>query len=136
MRSIYRYRLLFAAVLTLQGCTHNDGGPHELYGQWKLMSMEKDGINVPGYTGNIFWSFQSSTIEMKEVKFMNEVSRNFGNFRLTDQTLYLSFPYDDFIPPVILGLPREAEMEVVSLKGSEMILSYGTPATFYTFHRW
>ena len=81
MRSIYRYILLFAAVLTLQGCTHNDGGPHELYGQWKLMSMEKDGINVPGYTGNIFWSFQSSTIEMKEVKIHERSKSQFRKFQ-------------------------------------------------------
>lgn len=95
-----------------------------------------EGEPIAQYNENVYWSFQSQTIEMKEVVASHEVYQTFGNYKLTDNTLLLSFPDKDFPPRPITGLPREAAMQVLSLSSSRMVLAHGTPDTIYTFHKW
>lgn len=128
--------ILFACITSLTGCTRNNGGEEELYGQWHLMSIDCEGMDIEDYSGNIYWSFQSTTIEIKEVRAYNEVNKNYGNFHLADETLFIDFSYPDFMPPAILGLPRQAELQVLKITGGEMVLAYGSPAVIYHFKRW
>ncbi len=120
--------------LTLISCTHNNGGEPRLYGQWKLQRIVRDGVTDPSYDGGIFWKFQNKTIEMQEMLPNHETYMTFGNFRLADETLFFDFPDEDRAP--LLGLPRTCEMGVVKLSGSEMVLTYGNPATIFYFKKW
>lgn len=136
MRIIRHIAILLLAVIALTGCTRNNGNIGKQFGQWKLVSISIDGVDHPDYKGNIYWSFQGSTIEMKEVDADNVVYQTFGNYRIEDNTLFLSFPDETFPPRPVTGLPRDAELQIIKLTGNEMILSYGDPATIYTFHKW
>lgn len=132
-----RYTLSLALLLiTALSCTHNNGDIGNQFGQWKLVTMTRAGVDDADYKGNIFWSFQNTTIEIKEVAANHEVWQTFGNYRLEDATLFLSFPDEDRPPRPVLGLPRECELQVVRLKGGEMVLYYPENETTYTFRRW
>ena len=133
---LLRYISVIAILLMTCACTRNDGNIGYLFGQWKLVSMTTDGVDIPNYKGNVYWSFQNTTIEMKVVIETGEVYQTFGNFKEMDNTLFLNFPDEDFPPRPITGLPRECELQVIKLTGGEMILSYGDPATIYTFRKW
>lgn len=126
---------ILLSVFALAGCTRNNGNIGKQFGQWKLVSITTEGVDMPGYHGNIFWSFQGSTIETKAVADNNAVYQSFGNYHIVDNTLFLSFPDKDFAPRPST-IPREAEMQIIKLTGGTMVLSYGEPATIYTFHKW
>lgn len=128
--------MLLIAVLLPAGCTHNNGDIGGLFGQWQLVSMESEGKDSPEYQGNIFWSFQNSTIEMKEMAAHHEMYRTFGNYSVDDGKLCLSFPDRDFPPNPKTGLPRECVLQIIRHTGGELILSYGEPATIYRFRKW
>lgn len=38
--------------------------------------------------------------------------------------------------PPLVNIPRQCEMQVVRLKGKEMVLATGNPATMYYFKKW
>lgn len=132
-----RYVLIISLgliFLSLISCTRNDGGEAQLYGTWKLQRIVRGGQTDADYEGNIFWKFQNKTIEMQQLGDMHTAINRFGNYRLADQTLFLSFPDDDM--PPLLGFDRDTELQVVRLKGDEMVLSAGYPATMYYFKKW
>lgn len=133
---ITRLILSAIALFILAGCTRNDGDIGHLFGQWKLVSITRNGVDDPSYEGNIYWSFQNSTLEMKEVVAHNTVYQTFGNWHETDNTLFFSFPDHDYPPRPSVGLPREAELQIIKLDSGSLILSYGDPATIYTFRKW
>ena len=133
---ITRFIFSTLVVFLLVGCTRNDGDIGRLFGQWKLISITRNGADDTSYSGNIYWSFQNTTVEMKEVVAHNTVYQTFGNWYETDNTLFVSFPDKDYPPRPTVGLPREAELQIVKLAGSDLILSYGEPATIYTFRKW
>lgn len=128
--------LLTIFILAAGGCTRNDGNIGKQFGQWKLMSISRDGADDPSYKGNIYWSFQNTTIEMKEVTDEHEAYQAFGSYRISDNTMFLSFTDPDFPPRPVAGLPRECELQILKLTGSSMVLAYGEPATIYTFRKW
>ena len=132
----FRLIILTAIILTLGACTRNDGNIGKQFGLWKLESITRDGADDPAYRGNIYWSFQNSTIEMKEVVAEHEAYQAFGTYRIADNTLFLSFTDPDFPPRPATGLPRECELQILKLTDSAMVLSYGEPATIYTFRKW
>ena len=121
-------------LLTLLSCTRNNGGEARLYGQWKLVRITHDGADDASYEGNIFWKFQNKTIEMQQMYANHTSLTSFGNYRLADGTLFLSFP-DEAMPP-LLSLPRDTEWGIVKITGSEMLLQRGEPASLYYFKKW
>lgn len=132
-----RYVLIISAALiliTLLSCTRNNGGDSRLYGCWKLQRISRAGVDDAAYQGNIFWKFQNQTIEMQQVNELHNSLQTFGNYRLADETLFLSFP-DEVFPP-LLSFPRESELQIVELTGREMVLATGYPATMYYFKKW
>lgn len=134
-KSLYIF-LLFGLTMLLNACTHNDGNIGAQFGQWQLIGAERDGVSIHDWEGEIYWSFQNSTIEMKRVSPDHTAVQTFGNYRIEDETLYLDFP-DEARPPLPeFHMPRQAEMQIVRLRGGEMILAYGAPATLYTFRKW
>ncbi len=127
----HRFHTLFLAVFLaflpgLVGCTRNDGNIGKQFGQWKVISITVDGKDDIAYQGNIFWSFQNSTIEMKRVEANHDAYATFGNYRIMDETLFVTFP-DDARPPMGgFGLKAsvENELHILRMTGSEMILAY------------
>ena len=116
--------LLTVLVIMLASCTHNDGDIGRQFGQWKLTRIERSGTVDTSYPGNIFWSFQNSTLEMKRVESDHSTQNTFANYRIADGTLFVEFPDDDRPPLDGLGLRRENAIQIVRLSHSEMVLSY------------
>lgn len=132
-----RYVLIISLgliFLTLISCTHNNGGDSRLYGTWRLQRISRAGVDDADYEGNVFWKFQNQTIEMQETGDLHTSVSRYGNCRLADETLFLSFPDADM--PPLLGFDRESELQVVRLTGKDMVLSAGYPATMYYFKKW
>lgn len=129
--------IALTCLLTISvSCTHNDGDIGPIFGQWKLISMQCEGTDIVGVKDLVYWSFQAQTIETKEVAEPHTIYRSYGNYRLQDGTLLISFP-DAAFPPRPYGmLPREAAMKVLELSHSRMVLAHGDPDTIYTFHKW
>ncbi|MCM1005987.1 MAG: lipocalin-like domain-containing protein [Prevotella sp.] len=123
-------------LLALCGCTRNNSDIGKLFGLWHLTSIQTERTDLPEYPGNIYWGFQNTTIEMKEVADHHDVYTTFGSYCIEDNTMFLSFPDKDFAPNRFTGLPRECELQIIKLTGKEMILSYSEPATIYTFRKW
>lgn len=118
--------LLFALALFAAGCTRNNGNIGKQFGQWKVTGFALDGEENPEYQGNMFWSFQNTTVEIKFVNDNHQTVTTFGNYRIFDDTLFITFPDEDRQPPQGLGLKPyvENELHILRLTGSEMILSY------------
>lgn len=139
---------LVAAILLLSCCTRNNGNIGKQFGQWKVTDIVTDGQPDESYQGNMFWSFQSTTVEMKYVNENHETVTTFGNYRIMDDTLFITFPDEDRQPPQGLGLKPYVEnaLQIVRLTGSEMILAFdntdeaadnGTAATtIITLKKW
>lgn len=115
---------LMLALFLVTSCTHNNGDIGEQFGQWKLMRIERNGVVDDTYGGNMFWSFQSSTIEMKIVALDHSTRNTFGNYNIENGLMHISFPDDDRTPPDGLGLTRDNDLKIVTLSDSRMTLSY------------
>lgn len=116
------------AIVCLGACTRNNGNIGKQFGQWKVTHITVDGQTDANYHGNMFWSFQNSTVEMKYVEDNHETRNTFGNYRIDDNTLFITFP--DASRPPLPGLRLKAEgenaIQIVRLTGSEMTLAYDT----------
>lgn len=133
--------ILIVGICLLTGCTHNNGDIGPFFGKWKMTKMAIDGEEDKDYEGNIFWSYQSTTISMLRVVDDMSSVLTYGNWSTNDDysILNISFPDDIFPPLAETKLPREATLQIIKLKGSEMILQYITPEdellTYY-FTKW
>lgn len=111
-------------IILVGGCTRNDGNIGKQFGQWKVTSITIDGEPDKSYQGNMFWSFQNSTVEMKYVEANHTTTTTFGNYRIMDETLFISFPDEARPPLAVPGLKVENEIQIVRLTGSRMTLAY------------
>lgn len=132
-------------MIVCGGCTRNDGNIGRQFGQWKLVRIETAGTADTSYEGNIFWSFQNTTVEMKRINAGHTAETTFGNYRIADDTLFITFPDEERPPLAGLGLQRSNELQIVRLTHSEMVLSIDSPdaadsgtasSTILYFHKW
>lgn len=132
--------MLIPAILpAILACTQNNGHIGKIFGSWKLVSIVTEGIDLPEYNDDVIWGFQSSVIQMTRIQPMHHVVQTAGAFRLMDNTLFLSFPDDEHPPLNGLGIPREAEFQVLRLTAKELILvrhPSDTQSITYSFRRW
>ena len=111
--------LICLVLCTLAACTQNNGHIGKIFGRWYLESIEAQGMAAPDYGGDIFWAFQSSVIRMTQIEPEHTAHNMSGNFRLEDNTLFISFPDEGQAPFTLsTGLPRQAELQVLKLDGS------------------
>lgn len=143
MKSLAHCIALFLSITLLlsAGCTHNNGDIGPFFGKWKMTKMTIDGEENKDYEGNIFWSYQSTTISMLRVVDDMSSVLTFGNWETNDdyRILNISFPDEIFPPLVETKLPREATLQIIKIKGSEMILQYITHESeiiTYYFTKW
>lgn len=142
---IFRANFPLAATILLvllAACTHNNGDIGRIGGNWQLTSIDTD---VPEFEnlldddGTYYWSFQNTTIEMYYVDKHHGVDRHFGNFRLTDNTLFLDYPDEGWTGAPLLRLPRHCELQVLKLTSYSMILMYQPELdkqVVFNFRKW
>lgn len=125
-------------LLGLPGCTTNNGDIGPIRGKWKVETITRENVANESYSGNIFWNFQSTTICMQSVV-GNEAYEVYGNYRIDDNTLFLDFPDENYTPFATLGLPRQCELQILQLKGSEMECVYhptDSSSITYSLKKW
>lgn len=126
MKNIIRTHLI-PCVCTLlfilaAGC-QNNGNIGNMYGMWKVTHIECENTSLPDYSGNMFWSFQHCTVCVTLTGDYN-VFQGYGNWRIEDNTFFISFPDKKYRPPYYTGIPEEGSMQILKSTGSEFIVSY------------
>lgn len=133
MKTRYLLTLIFAFLLISTSCTHNDGDIGDLFGRWRVESLQRDGIDVPLYDDETLlytWSFQSSLIFITVIEPHNDHYDIRGTWKREGNLLRLNFGYKGndgdkyYDPPENLGLVKDgvSDLEIVSLSSKEMIL--------------
>lgn len=123
--------IIVSLTILFAGCTSNNGDIGDMFGQWKLTEiLHNDGEDSDEtYTGNVFWSFQNTTVEIKEIGADNTSAQTYGNFSIEGETLTLTFPDEKFPAPAILGSEKEYKLQIISLDKSHLTLGLDSPSS-------
>lgn len=139
---IHRSTPILLSVLmlaTLCCCTHNNGDIGVLFGQWKVESIETNGEMMEDYGNDLYFSFQSGTVEIKQILPHHEAWQSFGNWSLDGDKLSLDFPDHGLQPPVPSLIPRRCVLSVVKLDRNHAVFRLErvdeSPVT-YTLKKW
>lgn len=124
-------KLTYISCLLLQlicaGCTHNNGNIGNFFGQWKLTDIIINDESLPDYEGNVYWSFQNSTINIKEIN-SNHIAKNcYGNWKEYNGNMVVDFPDNneqDYTALHTIKLGRLSELEIIVENNRHMILKY------------
>ncbi len=137
MKNIIVLFILWMTIL-LPACTHNDGDIGPLFGQWKLVSIEKSGQKDT--YDNLFLSFQSSVLEFKTVTYPHSYLCSYGEYEHIDN--YLNIKIKEGSESVLndfqLNKNNEDEwsfsFNIVKLTNNKMVLSLDDK--IYTFAKY
>lgn len=82
-------------LMTLAGCTQNNGDISPWFGYWRVESIALDGEPDPAYTGGMTWSFQNNIIDITTpLDNSHTVSKVWGTWRNdADETLTVDFTH-------------------------------------------
>lgn len=133
--------LSIAFLLALSSCTHNNGDIGPLFGQWKLISIETQGVDLPEYDSDVFWCFQDSAIQILSRTDQHEFEQRYGNWSLTDNDtrLLLTFPDPRWPASQAIGLRETTVLRVITLTSRDAVFEMsdtdGASIT-YTLRKW
>ena len=98
---LFRISTLILAIMSLCGCTCNDGDIGNWFGTWHLDEMTIGGETDTSYGGDLFWQFQNNVFCMRKVTEYHEYYPRWGTWAEIDgKTLRLDFTHhDDKYPP-------------------------------------
>ena len=121
--------LAATALVTLCGCTHNDGDIGLWFGLWHLDTIEVDGTPASDYDGNTYFMFQGKVFCVRNVKESTHTyDESYARWQQSDdrQAMTITFADDRFVPTVTAAVPLErvTTFTVISLTSSEMVLEY------------
>lgn len=131
-------------ILSICGCTQNNGYIGDIFGSWALMEVKADGIPLDLEKETVF-SFQNKVVRIMKVS-DNPFERDakYGNFSISDDVLTLKFQTElspdgdgnQFLMPGWVYFP-EGEMplvfEVRTLNGSRMELAIDNRGETYVY---
>lgn len=123
---IFTLALLAAATLS---CTHNNGDIGVWFGLWRVEQLTVNGHNDRDYAGNIYFGFQSTTVEQKLVHDNHSVSQMFGEWKEEGDILSITFPDPRYWPidGFLRGNGEENRLTVQHLDGKHIALTFITP---------
>lgn len=144
MKKSLHTHLGFLAVfilLSISSCTRNNGDIGPLYGQWKLISIDTQGLELPEYHGDVFWSFQDSAFQLLMRTEAHEFDRYYGNWSLIDDgsRLVLTFPDPRWPAPQSIGLSATTVLRVITLTSRDAVFEYSDTdgkSITYTLRKW
>ncbi len=130
------------------GCNSNNGDIGPWYGQWKLTEIRVNGQVDTQYTGNIFWAFQNSVIQMTEIISELDYNSRWGSWSQQGDELTLDFGHHDdssvsdpstawrYSPPAATHLIAGVnQLHIVKLSDSNIELTYNSPdGNVYTYY--
>lgn len=147
MKKIYT-TLLLLLIMSVCGCTQNDGHIGPIFGSWSLMEISKDGVPLELNKETVF-SFQNEVVRISQVSedpYAGET--RYGNFTKSDKVLTLKFLSEltpegsgyTFLMPNWLYFPEGVtplDFEIKELNGKRMVLvlDYNGEKLTYKFEK-
>ncbi len=146
MKTVISVILALLILAGLSACTQNNGHIGKRFGMWKLLSIEIDGQKDTGYTGDMFWMFQTGVIEMQQSGYYS----CFGRCTEEGDKMILDFNnHDDIngpgsalytpLPQTHLSAMKTITLSILKMTRTEMkLLWHGDDdkAYIYTFKKW
>ncbi len=129
--------LAVAALMSLCGCTHNNGDIGYWFGLWHLDNIEIDGTPVADYDGNTYFLFQGKVFGIRCVdEADHSFSDSYALWQESDdhQAMTITFVDDRFQPTInaLVPLERVTTFTVVTLDNREMVLKHTHSVTGIT----
>lgn len=91
--------LALLALSFLVSCTQNNGRIGDIFGLWKVESIEINGVADLEYQGNLFFAFQNDVAAMCEIIDQNGGNDwRYGQFFKTNKTIDMYFDMPNFRP--------------------------------------
>ncbi len=141
MRLATHIILAVVALMSLSGCTHNNGDIGYWFGQWHLDSIEVNGVPVPDYDGNTYFLFQGKVFCMRCVdEARHYYADSYAQWQESDdhQSVTLNFADDRYLPTInpLVQLETFTRLTVVMLTREKMVLEHthsvtGAVITYY-----
>ena len=137
--------LALAAIISLSGCSHNNGDIGYWLGLWHLDSIEIDGTPVTHYDGNTYFMFQGKVFCIRCVDEAHQsYIESYAQWHESDdhQHVTLTFADENFKPGVTPLVPLEVvtTLTVDTLTSQEMTLkhTHSLTGSTLTYHltRW
>lgn len=137
------------AIMTMAGCTHNNGDIGDWFGTWHLKSIAVNDSPDTEYHGNIVWKFQNNIIEMIEADDTEHTAlERYGTWSATDSELTLDFTHSDDRYPSGTGIYQPlpathipaavSTLRILKRSSSEIILQFDSQdntVIIYTLRR-
>lgn len=125
------YKILFflLCVMLNVSCTKHNGDIGPLFGLWKVTAINVDDVTDEDYDGCMYFAFQSSVISMTIVNEETHESKiTYASWKYEGEDLIIDFSDKNYGPFAdATGMQRgQNRVEVVSLKGDDLTLSYLT----------
>lgn len=139
--------VLFIMLISLCGCTQNNGYIGPVFGSWSLVGIYED--ETPLETeGETVFSFQNEVVQVVHIQSEFKKITRYGNFSISDDILALKFITEltsdgaggSFLMPTWLYFPSDEmplKFRIKELNGKRMILvlNDGTKELTYSFEK-
>lgn len=116
--------LTVTMLISLAGCSRNNGDIGVWFGLWKVESVEVDDAPDADYGGNLFFQFQSTVFNMRMVSDRHVYTDRFGNWEEADGVLKITFPDERYVPFEVTRMGRECRLTIEKKTGKEIVLSF------------
>lgn len=136
-------------MAVVASCTHNNGDIGDWFGTWKLREITINSTPDATYAGNMFWKFQSATIQIVELDEYHGRADSWGSWEELPASsgviLRLNFTHSDnnnpvgsgkYSPPKASYLPSASvsDLDVLHLDSKTLRLRYqAADATVYEY---
>lgn len=128
--------ITFLSIILIGGssCTHNNGDIGPLFGNWKITSIDINGVPDASYKGNIFFAFQNDVTNMKAIYDDHSYSECYGRWEIDGDNLILTYNDTRLYPLKESYLSVGTNIcHIIQLTNKDMKLSMTNSEATYTY---
>ena len=118
-------------------CTHNNGDIGTWFGTWKVTQIDRNSEKLTSYEGNVFFLFQSTVFELRELEENHNMTETFGQWSENGDMLTISFPDTNYQPSyfmTIKGFTATNHFKIVSRSSTHVTLQIEAPNGTFTYY--
>ena len=119
-------KILFTLLVffTLASCTQNNGRIGDLFGLWKVESVEIDGVPDKDYPGTLFFAFQNDVVGMCETLENHESYWTYGQYFRDGGNIDMYFDMQGYAPLKISHFQTGLNAcKIYELNGNKFVFS-------------
>lgn len=129
--------IVSALLVLLSACTRNDGDIGELYGLWRVVSIEDNGEELESYDGTLYFAFQSNVYCQRVVdESLHVYTDNFASwYYQSDDEIIVDFSDNRYAPFTITGMQKGQNLvRIEKCEGKDLEMSYvAADGTYYIY---